>query len=104
MRISALLFGMFLTFGLLGSPTAQAQVVVRGNVAIGPPPRTYYGPRPRYYPPRPAVGYAVPPPRPVIVVPAPVCAPAPYYVAPPVYYAPRPRYGYRGRGYHGRRW
>ena len=103
MRTCSLLLGMFLLIGGLSAPAARAQVVVRGNVRFGPPPRAYYGPRLRYYPPRPAVVYAVPPP--VVVAPAPVYAPAPYYVAPPpVYYAPRPRYGWRGRGYHGRRW
>ena len=86
---------LFLTLGLfvllLGSQVAKAQV----SVTIGGGyPRPYYGPR-YYYPPRPAVVYAVPPP--VIV------APAPYYAPRPVYYAPRP-YGYRGRGHYGRRW
>ena len=89
---------LFLAFGLclllLSSQAANAQV--RVNVGIGYPPRAYYGPR--YYPPRPPVVYAVPPP-PVYYAPAPV-----YYAPRPVYYAPRP-YGYRGRGYgHGRRW
>ena len=88
---------LFLAFGLvlllLGSHAASAQV--RINVGVGYPPRAYYGPR--YYPPRPAVVYAVPPP--VYYAPAPV-----YYAPRPVYYAPRP-YGYRGgRGHYGRRW
>ena len=95
---------MFLALGLflllLGSHAASAQVSV--NIGGGYHPRPYYGPR-YYYPPAPAVVYAVPPPRPVII------APAPYYAPRRVYYAPRPYYGYRGgyhKGYrgHGRRW
>jgi hypothetical protein len=69
---------------------ARAQVIVRGGYYC-PPPRAYYGPR-YYYPPRPAVVYAVPRPRRVVVVPAP-------YYAPRGYCAPRPYY--RGPG---RRW
>ena len=88
---------MFLALSLgllLASHAAAAQIVVRTGVSFGPPPRAYYGPR-FYYPLRPAVVYAVPPP--VVVVPAP-------YYAPRAYYAPRPYYGYRGRGHRGRRW
>ena len=88
---------LFLAFGLclllLSSHAASAQVSV--NIGGGYYPRAYYGPR-YHYPPRPAVVYAVPPPRVVVV-------PAPYYAPRPVYYAPRP-YGYRGRGHYGRRW
>lgn len=72
---------------VVASGPAAAQVIVRGSI-FGPPPRPYYGPR-YYYAPRPAVVYAVPPPRVVVAAP---------------YYAPRPNYGYRGRGRHGRRW
>jgi len=89
-----LLVALLLFAHLLSGPAAQAQVVVRANIGF-PPPRPYYGPR-YYYPPRPAVVYAVPPP--VLLAPAPYCAPR------PVYYAPRPYYGRRGRGYYGRRW
>lgn len=95
----------FLAFGLclllLSSHTASAQVIVRGHVGAYGPPRGYYGvPRgyhgPRYYRPRPAVVYAVPPPA-VVMVPAPYCAPR------PLHYAPRPSYGPRHHG-RGRRW
>ena len=82
---------------LLGSHAASAQVAVRGNISFGGPPRAYYGPR-NYYPSRPAVVYAVPPP----VVIAPYYAPRLHYHAP----APRPYYGYGGQGGrgYGRRW
>jgi hypothetical protein len=88
-----LLFALLLTAQLLTTGSAAAQVNVRIGGYYGPP-RAYYGPR--YYRPRPVV-YAVPPPRPVVVV------PAPYYYAPAprVYYAPRP---YPYRGHYGRRW
>ena len=87
-----LLLGALLLAGqLVASRPAAAQVIVR----VGPAycaPRAYYG-RPRYYyPPSPAVVYAVPPR---------VAVPAPYYAPRPYYYAPRP-HGYRGR--YGRRW
>ena len=87
--VLALVLGLL----LVSSLAASAQVVVQGGIFL--PPRPYYGPR-YYYPPRPAVVYAVPSP-PIFI------APAPYY-APRGYYAPRPYYGYRGRRHYGRRW
>ena len=95
MRTKSILFALGLCLLLLSGHAASAQV--RVNVGVFGPPRAYYGPR-YYYPPRPAVVYAVPPP-PVVIVPAPYCAPRPYY------YAPRPYYGHGHRGYgRGRRW
>ncbi|MBD2766569.1 hypothetical protein IC235_01525 [Hymenobacter sp. BT664] len=95
MRTKTLFFAFSLGLLLLVSQAANAQVVGWGGYYgpprgyYCPPPRGYYGPR-FYYPPRPAVVYAVP--QPVVVVPAP-------YYPPRRYYAPRPYY--RGPG---RRW
>ena len=98
-RSFCLLMGLLLA-GALGRPVAAQ---VRANISFGYPPRGYYGPR--YYAPRPPVVYAVPPPSPEVLL------PAPYYAPRPGYYAPRPGHGYRaggwgrGRGWgHGRRW
>ncbi len=95
MQTKSMFFAAALGLLLVGAQSAGAQVVIRGNIGAYGPPRVHYGPR-YYYPPQPAVVYAVPPPA-VLVVPAP-------YYAPHRYHAPRPYYyGHPGRG-HGRRW
>ena len=93
MRTKSIFLALSVCLLLLGSQAVSAQV--RVNVGVGYPAPVYYGPR-YYYPPRPAVVYAVPPP---VVV-----APPVYYAPRPVYYAPRPRYYAPRYGHRGRRW